>query len=226
MIISIHSINENGKANCGGLISSISDIFTSIDGYHIYLYKEYEFEGVSHDLSISFDEYAQRIGDNAAIFKSIDYESYEKSLKKLFDSDPWFSMTIGDVNKLAAGVFITRPSLQRFCAAKGQAFIYVSQGVINDAYKNNICLSMDIVDLCRYDADRFISRILKYSRGAIINNDSKNEVILNTILDSVKIEPNINGLGVDLKPILKNVYGLLNKDNKKTPVYDCVVYRY
>ncbi len=210
----------------GFQISSLRTVKPYLDGYYIYLFRDYDFKSVAASLVNDFDEYAQRTGDNSGIFRGINQEEYERSLKALFDRDPWFDKTIGDLMKLPAGVFITKPSIQDFHAGKGNVFIYVSQAVINDAYKNRIDLSQDIVDLCRHNVDTFISRILKYSRGAIINKDKSNIRLLKTIKNAVKIEPNFAGLGVDVKPIIKKAFSKFSKEKNSKPVYDCVVYRF
>lgn len=203
-------------------LHSMLDIYESY--YCIYLFKKHELSGVSRDLLDNFNEYAKRIGKDSFIVQSLDEHTYLASLKSIM-KDPWFSCTIGNIDVLPAGFFITRPGLGRFGAKSGHVFIYVSGEVLNHAYQDPIILSQDIVDLCRNDNDTFINRILSYSRGAITNHEV-NETILSTLEDSIKIELDIKGVGVELTPVYKLIKDRFDKAEKEHTVYDCVVYQF
>lgn len=220
---------SSGQANVsmsGFIVPDPNDVVNNYDGYYIYLLNEHDFKGVAADLVVNFDEYAARIGGDSAIIRGINQESYFNSLRNLFNRDPWYARTIGDLKSLAAGLFITKPGIQDFRAEKGSVFIYASQEVINDAYKYRIELSEDIVDLCKHNSDTFITRMLKYSRGSAVSRSTQNEEMLKTINDSIIFEPNIGGIGFDVKPLAKNIFSRFRKDKDSKPRHCCVVYRF
>ena len=200
----------------GYIVSSLTRLQTNINGYHIYLVRDHELKGIARDLPENFGEYGKRIGTEAAIIRASLFRGYISSLRVLLDRDIWFRETIGDERDLPPGIIITRPSLNEFAARSGQAFIYVSGDVINEAYVDKIELSQDIVELCRHDNAEFILKIIKYSRNSIAEPKSSESKLFHKLLEAAIVQPNWNGMGVDIKK-------LFDKRKKDNTPYDCVV---
>lgn len=214
----------------GYLISSITDpsVTPEILGeYCIYLIHEWRLEGTAQSLSNNFREYSTRLGPRASIFAASDQDAYNNSFFNLLRGDPWFKITIGDYYDLPPGIIITKPGLPQFRASHGNVFVYVSGVVINLAYHNPHELSQDLVDLCRYDKRRFIAKILRYTRGAIVKPGPQTNRILEILGDTIMIEPNLNGIGIKSKPIIQYLRSILHKTEEEEPSkYDCVVYQF
>lgn len=212
----------------GYLISSLTDPYENpriLRGYCIYLVHEYQLKGIAQSLSSNFRAYSTRLGPSAAIIAASNQEEYNESFAKLIDDNAWFKRILGDYDSLPPGIIIAKPGLPRFKAHPGDVFIFVSEVVLNLAYHNPHELSQDLVDLCRYNNRRFISRILKYSRGSIAKPGPETTSILETLSKSIMIEPNFYGIGIKPKPILQRLTNAIHKSEKK-PKYDCVIYQF
>lgn len=218
----------------GYIVSSLTDPSVTpeiFNEYCIYLIHEWGLIGISKSLSGRFREYGRRLGHKASIFAASNQESYDNSLIEIFRRDPWFKITLGNYYNLHSGIIITKPGLPQFSADTGHVFIYVSSEVINLAYHYEEELSQDLIDLCRHDQNIFINKILHYSRGSIVDSGPRTNSLLETIRDSIMIEPNINGFGFRISPIVD--YAMKNgflrdrpRESEDTVNYDCVIYRY
>ena len=217
----------------GYIVSSITDpsITPEILGrYCIYLIREDCIDGVAKDLSTNFREYGTRLSNRAAIFAASDYETYNESFVKIFQGDSWFEITLGQFYNIPPGLIITKPGLPQFRAERGDVFIYVSAKVINLVYHNPHELSQELIDLCRHDEDRFITKILKYSRGTIVKPGPHTKALLEKIPEAIIFEPNINGIGIKPKSFVDLIRERANPEVKSPQYehreYDCVVYQY
>lgn len=213
----------------GYLLSSLtnpSETPRILGEYCIYLIHEYELTGIARSLSTDFREYSTRLGSRASIFAASDQREYNESFAKLINDDPWFKMILGNYYDLSPGIIISKPGLPQFKADPGDVFIYVSDVVINLAYYTPHVLSQDLVDLCRHDYRRFITNILRYSRSAIAKSGPQTNRILHTLRDAVMIEPNINGIGIKSKPILRLINSVIHNQETEKAKYDCVVYQF
>ena len=137
----------------GYIVSSLASSKYDLEGYCIYLVKDYDLKGVSRDLVDSFDDYADSLKGSSAIFRPTKHsrENYERSLQGIFDRDPWFECTVGHIDKLSPGIIISKPSLKLFGAKNNELFIYASGDVLNAAYKDKLVLFQDILNLCNYE---------------------------------------------------------------------------
>lgn len=216
----------------GYLISSLTDPSVTpkiLDEYCIYLVHEWDLKGIAKSISSEFRDYSTRLGNHASIFAASDPDSYNKSFYELLQKDPWFKITLGDFYRLSPGIIITKPGLPEFSASPDQVLIYVSDEVIDLAYHNPITLSQDLVDLCRHNENVFIEKLLPYSRGTIVSPGPQTNEILRLLHDSLKIEPNINGFGFTVKPIVDHArrsYRRLFHYREEEPKYDCVIYQF
>ena len=69
----------------GYIVSSLASSKYDLEGYCIYLVKDYDLKGVSRDLVDSFDDYADSLKGSSAIFRPTKHsrEKFEKRGRRL-----------------------------------------------------------------------------------------------------------------------------------------------
>lgn len=189
----------------GYIIKSIKNLPTTLNGYFFFLMgdKGHQYSHSSDILFNRFVEIAERIGVDSAIIQSSNYEDVYKEIDRCADKKKDWD----DFNKIKdaimfnePGLIITKPHPYMFGFKKDELIAYISFSVLDLIYQDEYSLVNDIIALAQKEDLSIIKKAQSYEKGISF---------IERVGKSIILQPNINGIGVDIKEMIKS--------NKKMP---------
>ncbi len=183
-------------------ISTIKNL-ASLSGYFFFLLgkSEYTYGRSGDALYHHFDEIANRIGADSAIIKSSHSDIVANELINSIKEKEWFSDAYRELLCIEPALVIMKPHPHIFEFEDSEIFAVISFKALDAMYSNEAELIMDIVDLSK-DRNLNILKKAKKQQSGI--------GLLRRIRNSVILQPNFNGIGIDLRELFS--------DGSNTPV--------
>lgn len=173
-----------------------------LSGYYFFLLgkKEYTYGRSGNALFHKFDELAERINTNSAIVMSHKSSILSDELVDCISRKPWFHEMYVALLHAEPALVVTNSHPREFDFKDNEIFAVISFKALDEIYPNEADLINDIVNLSIKGDTTLLKKAQELQNGVGLLERIKNSLIL---------QPNFYGLGLDLRKVQK-------KTNKET----------
>lgn len=177
-------------------ISTIKNL-PMLSGYYFFLVgkKDYAYNKIDSALYRRFDEIAERIGSDSAIVKSFNSQNINKELLHAFTHAPWFGDLYDYFLYQDPALIIMHPHPNEFHFNEDDFFALIPFSTLDEVYLDENELIHDIISLSIKGEPHILNKIAR---------NSKRISLMERLQDSSILQPNLWGLGIDLKKLFKH----------------------